>query len=1046
MKWWPWRRQARDADPVTGAPSAVARPAGAWRSLPPLPAILSGSAPLTIPSVAPSLLDRLTLPEPVLSRRNGPVGRVLGLVTAVPGPAVRDGDRAALPVHRRGGPADGFEAPDPLPDAGPRALPTRSGDVPESPLTVAAPRWTAPPTAPATPWTPSEFLHRAYAEKDRLLARSYLEANGEAQPRPHVAATRADDEGHVAAGPADVPLAPAPPVSVPEPGSRPPAARRASLAQARRQGLTLRQASTTPPPSASAADRAVQETEQPDLPGEHEPPGPATDQAAGNAEPLPEASSGRAEAAVESGPVEPPGPRSASRRDERRPDVPEEPRPVGGEARSEVPREGVEQEVARAGAPREPRLTAGEEQPRTAPPEAGQETAREVVREASRARQEGVEDARHETVHEAPPVRREALRVARREAVAETPRQAWREVRQQAPRQVRDARPVVHDNARRDARQPAPQEVLPVRRREVTRDQARSAAPRDTAEDWQPEDAGSSPPRDGMVPPRDGMVPDAGVADDPAGGAADNPVDDPVDNSVDDSAGDPAGDPVDNPADNPVDDSADNPAGDPVDDSADNPVDNSAGDPADNPVDNLADNPFDDSADNSADNSAGDSADDPVTQPGDVVIAEGTHGRPGRLPDVVRLVDPRRGAPAPDGRSSVPLRPYWPGEPRQRAHPEPVVNAVTPPGRGATVPAGLPNAVVRWPVPVGGVENVPSSRAQFAMGSGPSDDESGSDGPGIVEERAPSSVVRPVELAVGVDVSDVTVRRGRDVTAMSHRLGVRGYTDDNVVYVPDDVGALDSTMAAPLLAHELTHAAQQRKLGSALPSQGSAAATQLEQDAVKVERWVADGASGSPPTLVHPVGTANQQTQNPKGSGKRYRVDDVLKSFSKSPLNRPNLNVHTIFAEFDPDTGQSRMPEGMDRKPVLDVSSLFGSDPFDLDAEDDGTGEGGTEDGGTEDGGTGDGGTGVDRPDADDAGGGGKPSGSGWEFDEATVAKLADAIADLYADEPPRRWFDLDDVDDFEELAGRIHHELMSRIRLDMVVDRERSGTLLDFG
>jgi hypothetical protein len=312
------------------------------------------------------------------------------------------------------------------------------------------------------------------------------------------------------------------------------------------------------------------------------------------------------------------------------------------------------------------------------------------------------------------------------------------------------------------------------------------------------------------------------------------------------------------------------------------------------------------------------------------------------------------------------------------------------------------------------LSHAPSSRAQFAMGDGTSAGSSTSDGRGTVDESPPLSVVRPVSLALGVDVSDVTVRRGPDVTAMSHRLGARGYTDDRVVYLPDDVGPLDSSSVAPLLAHELTHAAQQRDFGSALPAPGSLAGQQLEEDAVEVERWVAGGAGGSPPVLVHPVGGARQQASGTgvtPGSGSRPSLAEALAVFAGSAPDRPDLDVRQIFAGVDPATGESLIPDAAYEMPALDVASLFG----------------------------------PDQPGGDGADDGGNRLGGGGGTADETVAALADGIAEIFADEPPRRWFDLDDVDDFEELAGRIYNELVSRIRFDMVVDRERSGTLLDF-
>lgn len=289
-----------------------------------------------------------------------------------------------------------------------------------------------------------------------------------------------------------------------------------------------------------------------------------------------------------------------------------------------------------------------------------------------------------------------------------------------------------------------------------------------------------------------------------------------------------------------------------------------------------------------------------------------------------------------------------------------------------------------------------------------SSETSTSDGAAVFEERVPVTVVGPVERVLGVDVSDVTVRRGADVTTLTHRLGARGFTEDGVVYVPDDVGALDSSVAAPLLAHELTHVAQQRAHGAALPDRDTQLGRQLEEDAVRVENWMAGGAVAAPPTLVHTSRPGAQQA--PKVS--HNAVADALAGLlsSSAMTDMPRLDARHLVDEFERTSGLTALTEDAGRLPELSVDALLESALR------------------------------KDDTDGDESG----DTADGLTDDEA--AAIAAAVAELFADEPPRRWFDLDDVTDFEELSGRIYHELITRLRFDMVVDRERSGTLLDFG
>jgi len=58
-------------------------------------------------------------------------------------------------------------------------------------------------------------------------------------------------------------------------------------------------------------------------------------------------------------------------------------------------------------------------------------------------------------------------------------------------------------------------------------------------------------------------------------------------------------------------------------------------------------------------------------------------------------------------------------------------------------------------------------------------------------------------------------------------------------------------------------------------------------------------------------------------------------------------------------------------------------------------------------------------------------------------AVIEEAIEEL-VDDPPRRWMDLDDVDHFTEVANRVYNELSARLRFDLLVERERAGSLMD--
>jgi uncharacterized protein DUF4157 len=81
----------------------------------------------------------------------------------------------------------------------------------------------------------------------------------------------------------------------------------------------------------------------------------------------------------------------------------------------------------------------------------------------------------------------------------------------------------------------------------------------------------------------------------------------------------------------------------------------------------------------------------------------------------------------------------------------------------------------------------------------------------------------------------VRIRRGSEATSLAGALDARAFTHLGEIYLPDSHGPLNSPKAQALLAHEMTHVAQQRRLGSSLPHETSTEGRHLEQQAVAAE-------------------------------------------------------------------------------------------------------------------------------------------------------------------------------------------------------------------
>jgi hypothetical protein len=58
--------------------------------------------------------------------------------------------------------------------------------------------------------------------------------------------------------------------------------------------------------------------------------------------------------------------------------------------------------------------------------------------------------------------------------------------------------------------------------------------------------------------------------------------------------------------------------------------------------------------------------------------------------------------------------------------------------------------------------------------------------------------------------------------------------------------------------------------------------------------------------------------------------------------------------------------------------------------------------------------------------------------------KLLTTINDRIAERPPRRWLDLEDTEHLDQLTAKIYDRLHDRLRREVLVDRERSGRLMD--
>lgn len=241
---------------------------------------------------------------------------------------------------------------------------------------------------------------------------------------------------------------------------------------------------------------------------------------------------------------------------------------------------------------------------------------------------------------------------------------------------------------------------------------------------------------------------------------------------------------------------------------------------------------------------------------------------------------------------------------------------------------------------------------------------------------------------------------------MGRALRARALTHAGEVFVPDAVGPLDRGEGRAVLAHELTHAVQQRVLGTPPPA-GSAAGRALEAEAVRTERWFR--AASRPPPLPHPP-------------------------MPRLPPRRPAPDGPDAAA---PSSGVQRMPLASWTAPTQ------GDVPATATAADlaPGSAPGGNDTAGND--------TPWTAGDPPAAWRSAAPAAADTSADAA--AGMAEPLRELVAHRDrllalaTRRVLDLDSAPALDDLATRLYGRVRSRLRAELLVDRERAGLLSDF-
>jgi hypothetical protein len=167
-----------------------------------------------------------------------------------------------------------------------------------------------------------------------------------------------------------------------------------------------------------------------------------------------------------------------------------------------------------------------------------------------------------------------------------------------------------------------------------------------------------------------------------------------------------------------------------------------------------------------------------------------------------------------------------------------LLTAVAPPA-GPTSPPVVPvRRTTSGPDRAPGPPPAGGGRPQPPVQRAPGPPPAGAGRPQPPAQRAPEGVPaelrRTLEPALGADFAATPVHRGDDTDQAARQLQAKAFAVGGEVHLPSRHGSTESGDGKAILAHELTHIAQQQRLGSSLPSEDSPEGQRLETEAREV--------------------------------------------------------------------------------------------------------------------------------------------------------------------------------------------------------------------
>ncbi len=184
-----------------------------------------------------------------------------------------------------------------------------------------------------------------------------------------------------------------------------------------------------------------------------------------------------------------------------------------------------------------------------------------------------------------------------------------------------------------------------------------------------------------------------------------------------------------------------------------------------------------------------------------------------------------------------------------------------------------------------------------------------------IVSRPPADLAQALRSSHGIDVADVPVQRDTSANAEARERRARAFTRGGRVFLPEEAGPVGSAKARGLLAHELVHAAQQRRLGTSLPAEDTPLGRALELEARHAERMYSAGAPVEhfeEPDLVHappPVSAAWVQNAITQHAGPAVDYMDNTQTFTAQQQQdfqeAANTAARQVMSEYEQRSGQT---------------------------------------------------------------------------------------------------------------------------------------------